>query len=162
MLSLHLNEESKDDQIPDDRNMVETMENESLNITVSQVGAGKDSQMSCITGTKVQDTAEDTCNSTEFVPHHECLDETQVPERLSTSLGSSSNEPKKSKRHLYDVRWEEISTSPVQAKIYWEVAIKKITRQKVILRTLRQKVKRLKKTILELRTRVKHVANSDS
>lgn len=81
----------------------------------------------------------------------------------ASSLDSSSNEPeKKYKKHLYDVRWEEISTSPVQAKIYWEVAIKRITRQKVMLRSLRQKVKRLKKTIIELRTRVKKGASSDS
>lgn len=78
--------------------------------------------------------------------------------RISASLDSSSNESEKGyKKHLYDVRWEEISISPVQAKIYWEVAIKRIMRQKVILRSLRQKVKRLKKTILELRTRVKKV-----
>ncbi|KMQ96085.1 hypothetical protein RF55_3653 [Lasius niger] len=159
--SLHLNEEFKDDRLSDSGSMMEPMESKSLNIAISQVDARKDNQMSRIIGTKVQTTAEDTCESTEFVAH-ECYDKTQVPERISASLDSSLNEPKKGKRYLYDVRWEEISTSPVQAKIYWEVAIKKITRQKVILRSLRQKVKRLKKTILELRTRVKNVASSDS
>ncbi|CAL1686580.1 unnamed protein product [Lasius platythorax] len=128
--SLHLNEEFKDDRLSDSGSMMEPMESKSLNIAISQVDARKDNQMSRIIGTKVQSTAEDTCESTKFVAH-ECYDKTQVPERISASLDSSSNEPKKGKRYLYDVRWEEISTSPVQAKIYWEVAIKKITRQKM-------------------------------
>ena len=45
------------------------------------------------------------------------------------------NEPeKKYRKYLYDVQWEEISTTSVQAKIYWEVIIKQ---RKVILKTLR-------------------------
>ncbi|KAL6425495.1 hypothetical protein ACFW04_009576 [Cataglyphis niger] len=161
--SLHLNEESNDDSHSDTGNVVETMDNKSLNIAISQVDARKDNQSSII-GMKIQIIAEDTCENTESIAH-ECNDKTQVPERISASSldSSSSNElEKKYKKHLYDVRWEEISTSPVQAKIYWEVAIKRITRQKVMLRSLRQKVKRLKKTILELRTRVKKGGSSDS
>lgn len=162
--SLYLNKESKNSRLSDSGDMVGTMENKSLNNTISQVDDGKDNQLSCIIEMKIQTTTEDTNESTEFVTH-ECCDKTQLSERISASSldSSSSNEPeKKYKKHLYDVRWEEISTSPVQAKIYWEVAIKRITRQKVILRSLRQKVKRLKKTILELQTRVKKVASSDS
>ncbi|XP_072749614.1 uncharacterized protein [Anoplolepis gracilipes] len=136
--SLYLNKESKNSRLSDSGDMVGTMENKSLNNTISQVDDGKDNQLSCIIEMKIQTTTEDTNESTEFVTH-ECCDKTQLSER-----------------------WEEISTSPVQAKIYWEVAIKRITRQKVILRSLRQKVKRLKKTILELQTRVKKVASSDS
>ncbi|XP_011629892.1 uncharacterized protein LOC105422281 isoform X1 [Pogonomyrmex barbatus] len=78
--------------------------------------------------------------------------------RVSLTQESSNEQEKKNKRYLYDVRWEEISTSPVQAKIYWEVAIKKITRQKKIVKSLRQKAKRLEKQILELQTLVKKEA----
>ncbi|XP_070152317.1 uncharacterized protein [Polyergus mexicanus] len=130
--SLHLNEESKDDRLSDTGHVVETMDNKSLNIAISQVDAREDNQLSSIIGMKIQMIAEDTFKNTEFVAH-ECDGKTQVPERISASSldSSSSNEPeKKYKKHLYDVRWEEISTSPVQAKIYWEVAIKRITRQK--------------------------------
>lgn len=80
---------------------------------------------------------------------------------LLTPAGPSKPE-KKEKKHLYDVRWEEISTSSVQAKIYWEVAIKKIMQQKVMLRTLRDKSRRLEKQIRNLQTLVKNKAITDT
>jgi len=75
---------------------------------------------------------------------------------------SSSNEPvKKRKRYLYDIQWEEVSSSPVQAKIYWEVVIGKIMRQKEILKSLRPKVKRLQKKVLELQSQIKNTKFSN-
>lgn len=80
---------------------------------------------------------------------------------MPTPAGPSKPE-KKRKKHLYDVRWEEISTSSVQAKIYWEVAIKKIMQQKMILRTLRDQSRRLEKQIQTLQTLVKNKAIKDT
>lgn len=94
--------------------------------------------------------------------HTETEKDDELSERISPSPISPSEPEKKRKKHLYDVRWEEISTSSVQAKIYWEVAIKKIKRQKLILRTLRQKIKRLEKQKLFLQSLVKHKEITDA
>ncbi|EZA59142.1 hypothetical protein X777_15783 [Ooceraea biroi] len=151
--SLHLDEETGRNQLCNrqnatpknenqsidiaDEHIVEAVGGELLNITESQVETRKDHPLSYIIGKRNEAT------------------------ELSSSPGH--DEPrKKCKRYLYDVQWEEISTSPVQAKIYWEVVIGKIRRQKLTLRTLRQKVRRLKKKILELHVQIKDVTNTDS
>ncbi|XP_011863627.1 PREDICTED: THAP domain-containing protein 3-like isoform X2 [Vollenhovia emeryi] len=100
--------------------------------------------------------------SSERAPENEALNviesrievkrDDKLSENISLAQAGPSDPEKKRKKYLYDVRWEEISTSSVQAKIYWEVAIKKIMRQKVLLRTLRQKLRRLKKQILDFQT----------
>lgn len=80
-----------------------------------------------------------------------------IPYRTLPSSSNSNKPVKKRKRCLYDIQWEEISSSPVQAKIYWEVVSEKIMRQKEILKSLRPRVKRLQKKILELQEEIKNV-----
>lgn len=77
--SLYLNEESKDDGFSDNRDKMNTMDNKSLNIVTSQ-DAKKDNQLSYNIGMKVQTTAKDTCENTEFVAG-ECYEKIQMPER---------------------------------------------------------------------------------
>lgn len=76
--SLYLNEESKNDQFTDNKDM-KTMYNKSLNMATSQ-DTKKDNQMSYNIGKKVQTTAKDTCENNEFVTR-ECYDKIQMPER---------------------------------------------------------------------------------
>ncbi|XP_071556469.1 uncharacterized protein [Temnothorax nylanderi] len=93
--------------------------------------------------------------------HIKAVRDDKLSERLSLAPAGPSEPEKNRKKYLYDVRWEEISTSSVQAKIYWEVVIKKIMRQKLTVRILRRKIRRLERQILDLQTLVKKKAITD-
>ncbi|XP_012538905.1 THAP domain-containing protein 5 isoform X2 [Monomorium pharaonis] len=141
--SLCLNEKNKDDTVLDKQDTI-VKENQPTNTVVA-------------------------CNMK--TPESKVLDvnvklhmEAKKDDKLAESLNPESlNEPeKKRKKYLYDVRWEEISTSSVQAKIYWEVVIKKITQQKHIVKSLRQRVRRLEKQISDLQTLIKDKEITDT
>ncbi|XP_032673934.1 uncharacterized protein LOC116845400 [Odontomachus brunneus] len=155
--SLYLNGVVKDEQSFDSQDSKaiiseedQTM-NKVLNIANLQDEESRNDDQSLYTiKIKEQSSTGNTYEPTQFVSHSE----TGVSKRLSLSLPGQSEPGSRRKKFLYDVSWEEISTSPVQAKIYWEVAMGKITRQKVVLKTLQQKVRRLKGRIAELRSLV--------
>lgn len=145
--SLYLNEEWEDEQgnaVADNQNTI-VQENQPTNTVISYNIIGSENETLDIVESHIETKRDD-----------------ELSERLSPAPTDSSEPEIKRKKHLYDVRWEEISTSSVQAKIYWEVAIKKITRQKLIMKTLRQKVRRLEKQILDLQTLVKNEAITDT
>lgn len=142
--SLYLNGEDNDDMVSNNRNTI-VKENQPTNIVIKYI----------------ERTPENVAlNNVESCIKAERDDE--LSERISLASASPSEPEKKRKKHLYDVRWEEISTSSVQAKIYWEVAIKKIMQQKLILKTLRRKIKRLEKQTLNLQTLVKNKSITDT
>ncbi|XP_014473199.1 PREDICTED: uncharacterized protein LOC106743657 isoform X2 [Dinoponera quadriceps] len=161
--SLHLNEEAKDERSSDSQESQVIISEEDrtvnkiLNITDLQTGlqVRNDNRSLHIIKRKEEATARSTCEHIRLGSHSE----PQASEsRLSPLLPGQSEQKRtenKRKKCLYDVSWEEISTSPVQAKIYWEVVTGKINRQKVVLKTLRQKVRRLKKRITKLQSLVK-------
>lgn len=136
--SLYLNEENKDDTVSNNQDTI-VKENQPTNTVIKY---------------SKTTTRNITLNIIEACIKAERDD--RLSKRISLTPASPSEPEKKRKKHLYDVRWEEISTSSVQAKIYWEVAIKKIMQQKLILKTLRRKIKRLEKQILDLQTLVKN------
>lgn len=79
--SLYLNEESKDDQFSNDRDIMETMNNKSLNIATSQ-DATEDNQLLYNIEMNVQTTAKNTCENTEFAAD-DCYEKIQMPERYT-------------------------------------------------------------------------------
>lgn len=142
--SLYLHGEIKDEVVSDDQDAI-VKENQPTNTVIEYT---------------VKEPKNEDLDITES--HVEVKEEDQLSERILLAPTDSDEPETKRKKHLYDVQWEEISTSSVQAKIYWEVAIKRITRQKMILKTLRQKIRRLQGQILGLQTLVKNEVITDS
>ncbi|XP_012226783.1 uncharacterized protein [Linepithema humile] len=168
--SLHLNQ-TKNDQFPDSQDAaikenqlidtvnkytMETTETKSLSIEESGIESEEDAQLSHIIERDKEVSVGNKCTNIQFISQ-DYYSKSSMSEKILPS-SSSSNEPvKKHKRYLYDIQWEEVSSSPVQARIYWEVVIEKIMQQKDIIKTLRPKVKRLQKKILELQSQIKNV-----
>ncbi|XP_024886325.1 uncharacterized protein LOC112463884 [Temnothorax curvispinosus] len=136
--SLHLNKETKDETVSNNQGTI-IKENQSTNTAVIEYNERAPEN-------KVSNIVE---------LHIKAVRDDKLSERLSLAPAGPSEPEKNRKKYLYDVRWEEISTSSVQAKIYWEVVIKKIMRQKLAVRLLRRQIRRLKSQILNLQTLVK-------